>query len=237
MVFGKGYIVSNDELIMYRDYNDSLSKMKIPKNVKTIIFGHNFDQEIEIGDIPDFIENLFFGVCFNKKIRPDVIPNKVSKVVFGDFYDRVLEIGSIPNSVIHLSFGSSYNRIIKPFVLPSSIRTINFGNKFDKPLLKNSIPESVKYIKFGYNFSQSLIDLPETVETVEFVRLTEIAINSLPMIRHLIIFDLNKIRMDNLPMSLESLTLLSYNNSELENINKIPFGCKVRTVSKKEEFF
>ena len=54
MMFGK-YIISQDELIINHSYNDSLSKIKIPDNIRTVIFGQCFNQEIENHDIPNFL--------------------------------------------------------------------------------------------------------------------------------------------------------------------------------------
>ena len=125
-------------------------------------------------------------------------------------YNRSLEQNSIPNSVISIEFGSQFNRIIKPNILPNSIRKIFFGDKYNKILTTNVIPESVKYIKFGYDFSQSLINLPDTIETIELVMVREPTINTLPMIKHLIIGFLNQNIINNLPISLESISIMSF---------------------------
>ena len=73
------------------------------------------------------LQQLTFGLLFNKKIKKDVLPNNLQQ----------------------LTFGLTFNNKIKKDVLPNSLLKITFGRKYTQKL-KNVLPITLKYIIFNY---------------------------------------------------------------------------------------
>ena len=57
------------------------------------------------------------------------------------------------------------------------------------------------------------------------------------MIKNLIIGFLNQNIINNLPISLESISIMSYYENELKKFNKLPMNCVIKTIRENENFF
>ena len=93
--------------------------------------------------------------------------------------------------------------------MPNSLLIIVFGDNFNKSLNNVIFSENLQTIKCGPSFNQCIDDV--------------IFPNSL---KKLILFVIHR-KMHNIPIFLEEIHIIHNNGKSLNNITKIPFGCKI----------
>lgn len=222
--------LSSNNSITIKDWIDFKQFKKDIKNGKNIncthlIFGYDFNQDIDINILPNTITHITFGNSFDKEIKPKALPKSLTHLVFGYNFNRILEKKSLPVSLTHLTFGLKYDRIIKPKVLPKSLIYLFFGHMFNQEIEENVLPKSLKYLLFGNYYDRKIrYDvLPKSLIHLNIGFLNDKKIG-LPIY----IENINELPTYVLPVSLEEITLgCNYNyvfnikEYKLSNLKKI----------------
>jgi hypothetical protein len=161
----------------------------VPKKLKHISFGREFNAPWNNGVLPDSIVTISFHErCkFNFDVDCSCLPSNLRKISFGHMFNK--SIDELPDTVEVLFFcqNSKFNKVIKKF--PSSLRELYLGDNYDKPLvnLPNSVeilhfsikslfnleiqyPVNLKKICFGKSFNQPLQQLSQLLglTTIKF---------------------------------------------------------------------
>lgn len=102
----------------------------IPETVQHLEFGYYFNKKVEDQDnkisyLPLNLKILIFGHDFCQNIQ--YLPFGVEKLYLSD--DFVMNVDNLPNSIIDLHFGNCFNKSINK--LPSSIRYLTLGTRFN----------------------------------------------------------------------------------------------------------
>jgi hypothetical protein len=129
----------------------TMHKMKLNM---TKLYLTNFNQRIEIGELPESLESLTFGARFDTYIHPNVLPNSLRELVFGESFNRVIMEGVLPMTLESLTLGASFNTYIAPKVLPDSLRTLVFGESFNSFISEGVLPVELESLTFGYMFNR-----------------------------------------------------------------------------------
>ena len=128
-------------MIFRYDVNIELSSDNIPKDIISLIFGHSFNQTVDM--LPASIVELTFGYSFNQPV--DMLPQKIKYLTFGHSFNQTVDM--LPASIKELTFGYSFNQPVD--MLPASMEELCFVGKcllkilnslkvFDCSLKKNS---------------------------------------------------------------------------------------------------
>ncbi|KAM9998262.1 hypothetical protein ACTFIY_007908 [Dictyostelium cf. discoideum] len=187
------------------NYSHSLESYDLPKSLKKIKFGNNWNDEINLKNTN--IETIIFSNKYNKKLKAGDLPDSLKEIVFGFYYSQSLEIGSIPSQVEKITFGYLYDHPLEVGIIPSSCKILKLGGKYNYKFEvdKNVIPEGVEEIYFSTYWNQKLnpLDLP-TLKKIEFNYHynQELLIGSIPL----------------------NVTYLSFGNSFTNNNSKLKAG-------------
>ncbi len=110
-------------------------------NLKELVIGFTFDQEIKVGDLPrngntrngntTNLEKLELGYRFNnagKQLKIGVFPVGLKEISFGARFNQPLPLGLLPDGLEYISFGSGseFNQELEVGVFPSTVREIEF---------------------------------------------------------------------------------------------------------------
>ena len=144
-------------------YMNNLELDKIPKNVKYLHFGNNFNRNIEY--IPKWIIYLSFGNNFNSYISK--FPENLIYLKFGNKFNK--EIYEYPKNLRYLFFGDKYNQDL--YNLPEKICRIDFGNSFNRNIDKLS--DNVENLKLGKYFDKLITKFPIKLKTLKINKYNE----------------------------------------------------------------
>ncbi|KAK5583581.1 hypothetical protein RB653_005178 [Dictyostelium firmibasis] len=122
---------NNDIIPDLGGYNCYLEPGALPKSIKTLKFGREYNKEFSKGPIPDSVINLTLShIKFNSG---------------GGGGGGTTSDSIIPSSVINLSFQDNSNKPIEMGILQSvSLETLKFGRNFNSTIAPLSIPSSLK---------------------------------------------------------------------------------------------
>lgn len=121
-------ILIHEKIFFYNSPKFPEERIIIPEYIETIIFGSNFDDELNCWSIklPSSVKLIFFGNKFNSIIKTHIFFKSVEKIVFGNSFD-------------------------KPFkcFLPQ-LKSIEFGKSFRQPI--EFVAYKLEEIKFNNNY-------------------------------------------------------------------------------------
>ncbi|KAN0031273.1 hypothetical protein ACTA71_010362 [Dictyostelium dimigraforme] len=194
------------ELTLGKNYCYPIQSNEIPKSLKKIQFGYNWNQRINLNKTN--IETIIFGNNFNQKLKAGNLPYSLKEITFGYYYSQPLEIGCIPENVEKITFGYCFDFPLNG-VIPNSCKILNLGGKFNYKL--DFVPNGVEEIYFSTYWNQQLkpFDLPSSLKKIKFN------------------FHFNKkLLIGSIPSSVTHLTFgNSFNNDNSKlNVGAIPFG-------------
>lgn len=147
---------AKNRILKYNRSNDSYTYLKnasptvddILRDVKKLKFSSNFNFPIFKGVIPESVNVLTFGHCFNQPIT-NIIPPFVKKLQFGNNFNQCISLGDIPSGVEKLVFGKCFNKNIEVGAIPNSVKILIFRGNFSKFIYPELIPRSVSVLIFN----------------------------------------------------------------------------------------
>jgi hypothetical protein len=186
------YIIIDDTIIFYPDFNNSLSNyMDIVCKYNKLIFS-NYDDPLicietnnesnekyyycnyksnKFNQIVDWtssnLTHLTFGWHFNQIVN--LTPN-ITHLTFGWHFNQLIDL---PQNLTHLTFGGNFNQIVN---LPSELTHLTFGNNFNQLVI---LPPNLTYLTFGSMFNQ-LINLTPNLTHLTFGRNFQQLVNWTP---------------------------------------------------------
>ncbi|KAF2069199.1 hypothetical protein CYY_009481 [Polysphondylium violaceum] len=178
----KSFVTSKYDKIIFRDHNlQPMVKRKLPfsssvdttidlickknllivpyalgNDVKSITFGHGFNQVLLKGAIPNSVENLVFGNSFNHKLNKSILPTSLLKLVLGSDFDQDLN-DNLPSSLTELML----NTESKPSFTSSSQFPLNL-KKLALPYydgVLDIIPTTINHLEFNRNFAHVIFPI------------------------------------------------------------------------------
>lgn len=230
-------------------YNQPIDNIIFPDNLKTIIFGSEFNQSIDA--LPDTIEHITLGIRFKQKI------NKYPKSLKSLENDNNTKLENLPETLEKLTLGYYYNRPIDN--LPDKLKELiiidykDCFTKFSKELKvltisrlnkkigcynfqenKLMLPEGITHLTLDAGFNQEVDDLPNSLIYLKLGNEFNQSLDNLPLgIEELELGrNYNKIA-NNLPSSLQKIIIINENQMKL--FPKLPFGCKIEVKPRIQE--
>jgi len=198
------------------------------KNLHTLNFGHDFDQEIKENVLPANLHTLIFGIYFNQEIGVNVLPSKLHTLTFGREFNQEIKENVLPHSLHTLTFGLDFNQEIKENVLPGNLHTLTLGWAFNQEIKESVLPGNLHTLTFGKNFNQEIgvNVLPNNLHTITFGEMfnQEIKLCVLPSNLCTITFGVKfnqEIKENVLPSKLQTLTFGYYFDQEIKK-NVLP---------------
>ena len=174
----------------------------LPKSLRTLIFAHDFDEDIHRMRLPAGLQNLTFGAKFNQSLDNVTWPAGLQSLTFGANFDRSLDNVAWPEGLQSLTFGDHFNQNLDNVTWPAGLQCLTFGFSFNQNLDNVTWPAGLQSLTFGYFFNQSLdnVTLPGGLQSLTFRR------------------DFNQ-SLDNVtwPVGLQSLTFGDKFNRSLDN--------------------
>lgn len=105
--------------------------MKLPKNLRTLTFGDDFDQALQHVAFPDSLEELTFGESFHQSWEEVALPASLKSLKFGKRFIPKLEAAKLPENLECLIFASSghaFDQSLRHASLPSHIQRLQTGS-------------------------------------------------------------------------------------------------------------
>ena len=92
-----------EELTFGYSFNHPISRDNgvslLPRNLKKLFFGNDFDIEITEMGLPKNIQEIEFGYRFNSALSPNCFPGTVRRIRFGESFNRDLSYGTFPSTL------------------------------------------------------------------------------------------------------------------------------------------
>ncbi|KAN0029244.1 hypothetical protein ACTFIV_011123 [Dictyostelium citrinum] len=152
------------------NYHHPISSNDLPKSLRKIKFGYNWNYRINLKNTN--IDTIILGNGFNQIIKAGDLPLSLKEIIFGYNYSQPLEIGSIPSGVEKITFGYCYNHPLEVGIIPKSCKILKLGGKYNHPFnISGIIPEGVEEIYFSTYWNHQLkpLDLPlSSIKKIEF---------------------------------------------------------------------
>ena len=176
-----------EELICGDRFNSPLPD-QLPRSLTKIEFGRLFDHSIHTLRLPSNLREIIFGGRFTKIIMPDDFPVSLTKLKFYGHYPylrdllprlgalKVLELEyvakepiiSLPPNLEELICGEHFQSTL-PDELPRSLTKLEFGRRFNEPINHLRLPINLREMIFGEHFNQTLPDeLPASLTKLKF---------------------------------------------------------------------
>ncbi len=140
----------------------------LPKSLKILKLGYWF-KDITIDVLPNSITELELSACFNLPI--DNLSDNITKLTIGTYYDQ--PINKLPLNIEELKFnglevGGGRSKFKHKLELKNycNLKKLYLPDSYDIKL--GELPESLRYINFGSFYTNSLDDLPDWIEHIEF---------------------------------------------------------------------
>lgn len=136
----------------------------LPPKLKKITFGFHYNQPISYGNLPDSIEYIEFGCCFNNTVGK--YPSNLKVLKFGRNYSS--KIDNLPNGLMELEINGRLNSILTN--LPTTLEILRFNEYAEYPNLdKLELPDSIKILQLGkYQKLQCIKNIPKSLEYIKY---------------------------------------------------------------------
>lgn len=72
-------------------------EMYLPKGLKSLSFGFEFNKRLDRISLPSSLESLAFGYCFNKPLEHLKLPDGLKSLTLGSNFQQSLEFVELPN--------------------------------------------------------------------------------------------------------------------------------------------
>ena len=134
----------------------------LPKSLRTLLFAHDFNQEIHDVRLP--------------ALRDVTLPEGLQNLTFGDNFDQSLDNVRWPAGLQSLNFGQRFNQSLDYVTWPPGLQTLTFCDRsndcgeFNQSLDNVKWPESLQTLTFKTYFNQSLdnVTWPEHLQNLTF---------------------------------------------------------------------
>ena len=128
-------------------------------NIKKLMFGKHFNEEINDIRWLSSLEQLTFGQGFNQAIDSVCWPATVQQLHFGCRFNQPINHVAWPASLKQLIFGVYFNQIIKDVAWPASLQKLMFSGYFNQAINDVAWPELLQQLAFGSFFNQAIKDV------------------------------------------------------------------------------
>ena len=155
-------------------YNEPIDIGSLPDDLEELIFGSKYNQSIAVGALPKRLKRLIFGNEYKQPINRDVLPVTLLELQFGNLYNESINIGVLQNtSLKKLKFGKGYYKPIIVGSLPPSLIYLDLGYIYNLPIDINALPPALKYLIFSDNYNKPIVHLrdEEKEDVSSFVKL------------------------------------------------------------------
>ena len=133
-----------------------------------------FNQELEIGSIPEGIDEIHFGCDFNQPIIPGLLPKSLKKIGSSHDFNQELEIGSIPEGTEGIDFGFDFNHPIAPGLLPKNTKKLILSDAFNNQIEEGSMPGGLQVIEINRKYDGTFENVPKTAKIISQYHIPDI---------------------------------------------------------------
>lgn len=220
--FDSNYFTENNkqELVFHTSFNKKLEKSDIKKNTNHLIFNSIYNKSIEPYVLSKKIISIKFGNSYNKPIPRHVLPKRLKKLYFGSDFNQVLEEMVLPEYLEELVFGINYNQKLNKNVLPSKLKKLEFGDNFNQTF--TYLPNELSLLGLGKNYDKLISEkiYPLTLKTIKLYGSShnKYVFDNLPNFLEIVIFTNLETPITNLPMSIDIIQLINYNENTIHYI-------------------
>jgi hypothetical protein len=153
-------------------FNEPLKIEMFPTNLKKLILGSKFNQELDSKSLPQSLEELKFGWSngvsslvdsshvytsdFKKPLNKNVLPSSLRRLSLGSSFNCPLKPGVLPRNLKILVFGINFNQKIKPQVLPRKLETLVFGRHYNQKIEPGVLPIGLTQLALHGHFNQKI---------------------------------------------------------------------------------
>ena len=235
------------DTIFYLEINSncSLTGVNLPKNLKKLKFGSNFNLSLDNVELPNSLEilefvnynNSLFSVKLPKTLKK--IKNKICKEVFLNtanllngpnkfeiFTDLYSLPFFLPPNVKNINLGSQYNYRRNAFVFPKTLKKLTINGEADNEIIFNEMHnelENLTSLTILENLDFSIKKLPEKIKKLKLpynYNNTKISINLPIELEHLTLSGntCNELLMNYLPTKIKSLEIINNLDFDLKNL-------------------
>ena len=189
----------------------------LPRGLRHLTRGHEFDRSLERVILPSTLETLTFGARFNRRLDIS-LPNGLHSLTFGKDFNHPLEHVTFPCGLRSLTFGRSFNCHLQHVILPSSLQRLTLGGGFVQSFQGVTLPDGLLNLTFGAGFNQNLDDFawPHGLQNLTFGELIDQSLDNVIW-----------------PPNLQALTFGAAFNQSLE---RVAWPCTLRSLTLGEEF-
>lgn len=208
------YTINNSTIFIHWNINKPIN-LSLPNNKFTRLVFSNYD-DIDICirtnnklicDDVKINRNKYKKSLFNNSIIFNDNLTHLTHLTFGYFFNKQV---ILPQNLVYLLFENYFNQ---PITINNSLVHLIFGEYFNQPII---IPNSLTHLTLGWNYNQSIELTKNLIYLSLGYKYTQKC--DLANIKHLKINCNNIHLIDNLPNSLEILTLGKNFNLPLENL-------------------
>ncbi|KYQ88676.1 hypothetical protein DLAC_10858 [Tieghemostelium lacteum] len=174
------------------NFNQTLLAKLLPSQLLKLDLGLKFNKPLQ--NLPGSLKILILGKLFNQPINAGSLPPFMETLYLSSHFNYPLEVGSLPSTLKTLVMGEKYNFIIGKDIIPKQIHTLQLSKFYSHPIGENTLPGVIK-LTLGYSYSCPIIE--ENIPSVKQIRYhgtNTTVLNSLKSLKK-IVFDnpLNKI--------------------------------------------
>lgn len=142
----------------------NMTHLSLSGSICAMNFGEKLQPNPELF-IPKSVKSVQFGNDFNCHLPPGIFPDSVTKINFGYQFDYSIG-GILPHNLEYLELGSSYSRSLKLGRIPPSVRYLKIGHGMYKRRI--DIPETLKILDLTAcgDFTINYIKYPPSLKAV-----------------------------------------------------------------------
>jgi hypothetical protein len=174
---------------------------ELPFGLQQLIFGRDFNRNIDHMRFPVTLKQLTFGVCFNQNIGKVRFPTMLQCLTFGHWFNQNIEHVNFPTGLQQLTFGDKFNQCINNVKFPSFLQRLTFGDNFNRCINHVKFPSSLQQLTFGFHFNQCInkVYIPASLQL-------------------LVIYHKRYVRNPDVPLASAYLTLINFKRNVKDDI-------------------
>ena len=131
------------KLIFNANFNQYIHKHELPPSLKSLVLSDNFNCGIELGALPEGLEEINFGRRYSQHITKGLLPSTLKRLTLFGQFDGEIEQGSLPEGLEEIDFGPTYGKKIAKGLLPSTLKKLAMTSDC---VDEGSIPENVEEV-------------------------------------------------------------------------------------------
>ncbi len=157
------FLPKNLTRLIFCTFKYSIDELEIPMTLEHLEIRWDYNRQL-LKPLPKNLKYLYLGVQFNQTIQSNILSPNLEELQFGLNFNQPLGLNVLPRNLLKLSFMSFNAHPLEEIILPKTLTDLSLGYAYNKPL--TFVPLNLKYLSCNDNVYESFHILCANISSI-----------------------------------------------------------------------